>query len=602
MNWSKLDISISGLQAHYQRGDFTPAQLVDHLLQRMDEAGDNPVFIYRLSREELAPYLSALEAQAARALPLYGVPFVIKDNIDLAGVPTTAACPAFAYTPGHSAQVVELLLAAGAVPLGKTNLDQFATGLVGSRSPYGACRNALNPDYISGGSSSGSAVAVAQGWASFSLGTDTAGSGRVPAALNNIFGLKPSRGLLSTRGVVPACRSLDCVSIFALDAADASRVFDVVAVYDARDAYARANAYVNGPGFFGLGEQSVTIGLPPAEQLAFFGDQDAEVLFQRLVERLQALDFVRLKPIDLSPFLAAAQLLYQGPWVAERYLATQPLIDQQPDALLDVTRAIIAPGAHPSAADAFAAQYQLQALKRQAEQQLSQVDCIVTPTIGRAYTLAEVASSPLQPNANLGYYTNFMNLLDCSAVALPAGLSRNGVGFGATLFHRALRDKFLLSLADRLAPSLTPGESSKSEATPRRPVTDAVDLVVCGAHMSGLPLNWQLTDRGARLVEVTHTAPVYKLFRLAGGPPMRPGLIRVPQGGVAVEVEVWRMPAAELGGFLAEIPSPLGLGKVELGGGRLVTGFICEGLAVEGAEDITPYGSWRRFLNALKTP
>ncbi|MGB1058598.1 MAG: allophanate hydrolase [Ketobacter sp.] len=603
LDLTTINMTITGLLDHYTNGDFTPAQLI-HSLRQANLAlnQSNPVWIHLLSEAELAPYLAALEGKNPQQLPLYGIPFAIKDNIDLAGIPTTAACPAFTYTPQQHAFVVQQLLAAGALPLGKSNLDQFATGLVGVRSPqpWGPCHNALNSEYVSGGSSAGSAVTVAKALVSFSLGTDTAGSGRVPASLNNIVGLKPSKGVLSTRGVVPACRSLDCVSIFALTVDDANTVFDVAAQFDPQDPYARANPYANSKRYFNSHSGALRIGVPPASQLNFFGNTEAEALFTAGLQPLRDLG-AELVEIDFEPFRSAARLLYEGPWVAERYLATQALIESAPDALLPVIRTIIGSGSQPSALDTFRAQYQLQAYAQQAAAVLQQVDAIVTPTNGSIYTVAEVQNDPIQLNSNLGYYTNFMNLLDCSALAIPSGFYRNGVGFGITLFQHAFSDKRLLSIGRTLqqANPITLGATAlhpRAMTPASKPPRTAINLVVCGAHLDGLPLNWQLQERGATLVEATQSAPCYKLFALAGGPPLRPGMLRVEEGGRAIEVEVWRVPLEAFGSFVAEIPAPLGIGKVQLQDGRWESGFICEPYGLDAAEDITELGAWRRYL------
>jgi allophanate hydrolase len=526
-------------------------------------------------------------------------PGVIKDNIDLAGVPTTAACPAYAYTPGEHAFVVQRLLEAGAIPIGKTNLDQFATGLVGTRSPYGACQNPFNADFISGGSSSGSAVAVASGLVSFALGTDTAGSGRVPAAFSNIVGLKPTRGLVSTCGVVPACRSLDCVSIFALCCDDSQRVLDVCAFLDNRDAYARqvpAAPPCFDPGAF-------RFGVPSTEQLVFFGNHDGARLFNQAVERLQALGGHKVE-VDFAPFLTAARLLYEGPWIAERYAAIEKFIEAQPDSLLGVTRTIISVGPKTTAVDTFKAQYRLMQLRRQAASVWQQVDCLLTPTAGTVYRIEQVEADPVRLNNNLGYYTNFMNLLDLSAVAVPAGLQADHMPFGVTLFAPAFADRILMVVADRLhqitAESAGATGLPLPPPMPRQPIAGTVPLAVCGAHLSGLALNHQLTERGAWLLQRTRTAAAYRLYALPGGPPQRPGLVRKPNGQ-SIEVEVWAMPTDQVGGFLQQIPPPLGLGQVQLEDASWVCGFICEPYGIKGADDVTSCGGWRNYLAHRKS-
>lgn len=591
----QIDLSLTSLADHYSRGEFTPLELAKLILDAVEQDENrNPIWIRVLSLEEIKKYTDQLSEMKRDQLPLYGVPFAIKDNIDLVDIPTTAACPDFSYTPTRSAFVVEQLIRAGAIPIGKTNMDQFATGLVGTRSPepWGACHNALNKNYIAGGSSSGSALAVAKGLVSFSLGTDTAGSGRIPASLNGIVGLKPSRGLLSTSGVVPACRSLDCVSIFARGVDDANAVFDIAARFDPDDPYARENSYANSKRYFGPPVKPVRLGVPDSRQLDFFGNSEAENLFCQAIQKL-AEQNVELVGVDFSPFAEAAKLLYEGPWVTERYLSVRELIDTKPESLLPVINRIISPGKHISAAQAFSAQYRLMELKRQAETELKKVDAVVTPTNGTIYTLKEIEAEPIQLNSNLGYYTNFMNLLDCAAVAVPAGFYASGVGFGVTLFHQAFSDKRLMSIATLLY--------SKVENTlmPKPPYT-RVPIVVCGAHMEGLPLNWQLVERGAVLVKKTRTSEGYRLYALAGGPPYRPGLKRDENAGKKIAVEVWSVPVENVGSFVAEIPAPLGIGKVELEDGTWESGFICEPCGLETAMDITETGGWRNYLKTMQ--
>ncbi len=592
MNYS---LDIASLRRLYRSGELTPIQLVEELLARMAGEDTHHIWISRLDADTLRAYAGKLEGKDMNSLPLYGIPFAIKDNIDLAGLPTTAACPEFSYTPERSATVVQRLIDAGGIPLGKTNLDQFATGLNGTRSPYGACRNAFDPAYISGGSSSGSAVAVALGLASFSLGTDTAGSGRVPAAFNHLVGHKPSCGALSTRGVVPACRSLDAVSIFALTAEDAERVLAVAAGFDAGDEYSRPLA----PHGFDFGRATgFRFGVPMQKDLAFFGNAEAERLFGEAVQRMQALGGTPVA-VDLAPFLDTARLLYGGPWVAERYLAIRDFFDAQPDKVFPSVREIIAGGRAIGAADTFAHLYGLRALKRTCDAVWGDIDVMLTPTAGTIYRVDEMEADPIHLNSNLGYYTNFMNLLDLAATAVPAGFQSDGLPFGVTLIAPPHQDGPLLHLASRMQCQLGGKLGATDHALPpAEPLNllphGQVRVAVVGAHLSGLSLNFQLTERNARLMSTTQTAAKYRLYALPDG--KRPGLIQVQEGGAAIACEVWEMPASQFGSFVDGIPAPLGIGKLELADGTVVNGFICEGIGMTDARDITEYGGWRAWL------
>ncbi|TYK66629.1 allophanate hydrolase [Colwellia echini] len=591
-----INLSINTLQKAYASGETSPEQLIKSLL--VEAKSLTAVWIHLLTETEIAPYLANLKNMSPETHPLYGVPFAIKDNIDLAGIPTTAACAEFAYTPEKSAFVVEELIAAGAIPLGKTNLDQFATGLVGTRSPYGATPNSFNPKYISGGSSSGSAVATAKGIVSFALGTDTAGSGRVPACFNNLVGLKPSKGLLSTSGVVPACRSLDCVSIFALTADDANTVFQVAAKYDEDDRYARKNIAENIKPV--VLNNKFTFAIPKAEQLAFFGCDSYERAFIQAVTALEKLGGTKVE-LDFTPLLDAAKLLYEGPWVAERYIATQDILEEQPEVMMDVTRTIISQGDKHSAVDTFYALYRLQSLKKLADKLIGQVDVLVTPTAGRHFTLDEIAQEPMLYNSQLGYYTNFMNLLDYTAIAVPTKFTSKGLPFGVTLFSDAFTDQKLLTYAKRIQDDAQLSLGATGWTLPKTTLStesDAfIDVVVCGAHLSGMALNWQLTDRKAVLIEQTQSAAKYQMYSIAGEIE-RPAMIRNgvfdQQKGTSFEVEVWRLPIEAFGSFVAGIAQPLGIGKVELADGRWLTGFIAEGHAAAG-NNISSFGSWRAY-------
>jgi allophanate hydrolase len=535
-----------------------------------NEPTENPVWIHRVPD-------SGSQAPAGVGA-LAGLRFAVKDNIDVAGMPTTAACPVYAYTPARSATAVQKLLDAGAACVGKTNLDQFATGLSGMRSPYGDCRNAFNPDYISGGSSSGSALAVALGMAEFALGTDTAGSGRVPAAFNNLVGLKPTRGLVSTSGVIPACRSLDCVSVFARSCTQALQVLEVMQGYDPADPYSRQGSSV----FFR--NENIKVAVP--DDLEFYGDDEYERLFRLALERLGGAQAA----VDFTPFLAAQQLLYDGPWLAERTAQLEAFLGEHAADMHPVVREVIAGGSRYSAIDAFRAQYRLAALRREMEPVWASADVLVVPGAPTIYTRAQMAADPVALNARLGLYTNFVNLLDLAAITVPAGFRRDGLPFGITLIGPAFSDRALASLGARFL-----GEPEI--ATP----SAAVRVAVVGAHLSGMALNRQLTERGARLVRAARTSRAYRLYDLADG---RPGLVRSGPGsglhghGACIDVEVWEMATAGFGSFVAQIPPPLGIGTLALEDGEQVKGFVCEAYAVAGKQDITASGGWRNYLNS----
>jgi allophanate hydrolase len=554
---------------------------IDDIYDRIEGGPPGPVWISLAQRE-----VSLARAAAGEGKPLAGSTFAVKDNIDVAGLPTTAGCPAYAYQPERSATVVERLMNAGAIPIGKTNLDQFATGLVGTRSPSGACSSVFDERYISGGSSAGSAVAVARGLVDFSLGTDTAGSGRVPAAFNNLVGLKPTRGLLSTTGVVPACRSLDCVSIFARDCETARSVWKIARGFDTGDPFSRVIA-VGQDAAPWLGG-AFRFGVPAKEHLEFFGDDEAEGLYQQALADLKKLGGSQVE-IDYSIFRAAASLLYAGPWVAERLAAIHEFIDAHAGEMNPVVREIILGARRYSAVDAFDADYKLRELRRASEAEWRKIDVMVLPTTGTIYTHEAVAAEPVKLNTNLGYYTNFVNLLDLAAVAVPAGFRSNGLPFGISLIGPAFSDEALLSLADfydrgRVVDVAPPG---------------CVAVAVVGAHLSGQPLNWQLTERGARLIKTCKTAPGYRLYALDGTVPAKPGLVRDSGfAGAGIEVEVWAVPENLFGGFVSAVPAPLGVGSATLENGDVVKCFICEGYAIEGATEITRFGGWRAYLGS----
>jgi allophanate hydrolase len=557
------------------------------------EAVQPAVWITRVPEAEVIAAAEAIDARiaAGERPPLAGVPFAVKDNIDVAGLPTTAACPAFAYEPAVTAPVVERLLAAGAVLVGKTNLDQFATGLVGARSPYGACGAVHNRDYISGGSSSGSAVAVAAGLVPFALGTDTAGSGRVPAALNGLVGLKPTKGRWSPRGVVPACRSLDCVTVFTRDVADAALIDSIVEGFDPDEPFSRrapAEVAAMGPRF--------RLGVPRPDQLVWFGDAASPQLFAQALARVREISAEPLE-VDIGPLLAVARLLYDGPWVAERTAAVEPLLLRSPGAIHPVVRQILQGGRPISAVDAFRGQYELAAFQRAADRMWEGIDVLFLPTAPTTYRLREVLAEPFALNANLGAYTNFVNLLDMSAIALPAGFRDNATGFGVTLIAPAWADRALLDLGRRYEeiapmPQLPPLDTAGTRSE--------IQLAVVGAHLAAMPLHWQLTSRDARLVRRCRTAPAYRLYAMANSTPPKPALVHVGDGGAAVEVEIYSLGVEAFGSFVAEVPAPLAIGTVTLDDSSQVKGFVAEPRALEGASDITHLGGWRAYIASLK--
>ena len=531
--------------------------------------------------------------------PLAGLRFAIKDNIDAQDLPTTAACAAFSFTPADHALVVRKLLDSGAALTGKTNLDQFACGLNGTRSPFGVVPNALNPAYVSGGSSAGSAYVVATGQVDFSLGTDTAGSGRVPAGLNNIVGLKPSKGLISTRGVLPAAQSVDCVSIFARTVDVAARVLQAAIGHDPLDPFSRALTLSTQA----LGSR-FRFGVPST--LEFFGDVASQAAFAQAVERLTALGGVAVV-IDYTPLAQAAALLYDSALVAERYAAIRDFFDVHEDQVIEPVRTIIAKGRQYSAADLYQAQTQLHAYGQQAAPMWHDIDVLLVPTVPTHYTIVQMQADPVALNRNLGFYTNFVNLLDYAAISVPSSIRPDGLPFGITLIGPCGSDWQLAELGQRYhhatglmqgATALPlPGIQSLSTIDAQVP---SLQVAVVGAHLSGMPLNTQLTERGARLVLTTSTSEHYRLYALPGTAPPKPGLKRVDRQGAAMAVEVWDIPLAHVGSFLALIPSPLGLGKLELADGTWVTGFVCEGYALEDALDVTAHGGWRAYMDSLK--
>jgi allophanate hydrolase len=589
--------TVAAIVAAHRAGQLSPAQTVARSYQRIHDHADPAIFISLRDKRDALAEAESLGTKDAGALPLYGVPVAVKDNIDVLGLPTTAACPAFSYIPSHDATAVARLRAAGAIIIGKTNLDQFATGLVGVRSPYGIPKNPLNGDLIPGGSSSGSAVAVSAGLVPLALGTDTAGSGRVPAMLNNIVGLKPSLGMISTAGVTPACRTLDCVSVFSLTVDDAVTALAAMTGSDGADPFWRDRP---------LGDITplpahLRLGVPRNGQLIFFGDKASEAAYGDAVKRWAGLG-ATLVEFDMEPFYETARLLYEGPWVAERYLVIRDLLASSPDSIHPVTREITIAGARLTAAETFSALYRLQALRKVTERAFTNMDAIVLPTAPTTYTTAQVLTNPIELNSRLGTYTNFVNLLDLCGLALPAAMRTDGIPFGITLLAPAGKDALLASIGRvfHADTKLTIGAKDLAQPTlarlAARADADDIAIAVVGAHLSGMALNGELTALGGQLLEIAVTAPDYKLYALDTTPP-KPGMLRVEAGkGSAVELEVWALSASAFGRFVGAVPQPLSIGTIRLADGRSVKGFIVEAAALDGALDISSFGGWRAYL------
>ncbi|MFB5268274.1 allophanate hydrolase [Paenibacillus enshidis] len=559
-------LTIATLKTMYKNKKTTPQVLIQSIIERAEQNQHLNIWIVPPSLSFIQPYLDGLIDKDPEHHPLWGVPFAIKDNIDLAGIPTTAACPAYVYTPEQSAEVVARLIEAGAIPVGKTNLDQFATGLVGTRSPYGETHNALMPELISGGSSSGSAVAVASGQAVFSLGTDTAGSGRVPAALNSLIGYKASIGDWPAKGVVPACATLDCVTVFTSALEDAYLVDSVVR--GVKDKDNSSHIYPT------IASSKPRKLLLPKEPLFFYGDyQDSyRAAWDKAVKRLEQCG-IPIEYIDCDIFSKVSSILYDGPWIAERWSDLGAFVNSHPGEIFPVTEQILRSSLDRGydAASVFTALHQLREYKEQTDQMMQDA-ILVMPTCGGTYTREQVAASPISTNSDMGYYTNHCNLLDLSAIALPSDYADERLPFGITMFAMRGQDRLLKGAAIEFIK------------------TDAIELAVCGLHMRGFPLEKQLLECGAAFVRPDRTAPCYRLIRLDTIPP-KPGLIRSELGS-SIELEVWRIPLHQLGEFIRRVPAPLGLGKIKIQSGSEITGFICEPYAEIGGEDITEYGGW----------
>ncbi len=596
----------------YRNGSLLLINLFETFGHDADDAARNdPAWITRLDEgrfnlqlRDLAAWLEAAGGDTKK-FPLYGIPFAVKDNIDVAGWPTTAGCPQFSYIAREDATTVHRLRQAGAIVVGKTNLDQFATGLAGVRSPYGVVPNTFRPEYICGGSSSGSSSVVARGIVPFALGTDTAGSGRVPAAMNNIVGLKPTRGWLSATGVVPACRTLDCVSVLALTVEDAEVVANIAGGFDSADAYSRMPT-ASAPAAL---SDRPRFGVP--QEPEFFGDMEAAAMYERALGMARSLG-AELVRIDFSPFLELSALLYEGSWVAERFVTLEPLLRSNPDTVHPTVRALVERAANFTAADTFRAEYQRARLASLIEKAMDHLDGLLVPSVPTTFMIDEVLRDPIALNAKLGIYSSFANFADLCALALPAGIRADGLPAGITLLARAWHDRALAGFGLRWQRCLsaatidaTLGATGQRYQAPRNgsrpPAANTIRIAVVGAHLEGMPLNHQLTSRGAAFVEATETADDYLLFALADSLPPKPGLVRAAAGerGAPIQLELWDLPTALFGSFTAEIPPPLGIGNVILRDGRIVKGFICEQYGLTGARDITSFGGWRAYLASL---
>ncbi|WP_183095113.1 allophanate hydrolase [Nocardioides stalactiti] len=584
-------LDLSALQEGYLSGALTPLGVVEDVLDRIAVRGADGVWISLVEPDLVRAAAAGLDP-ATRDSPLWGVPFAVKDNIDALGTLTTAGCPGFAYAPDASAPLVDRLVAAGALLIGKTNLDQFATGLNGTRSPYGVPTSVADPRLISGGSSSGSAVAVAAGLVSFAVGTDTAGSGRVPAALNGVVGTKPSRGLVSTRGVVPACRSLDCPSVFALTVGDATTVLAAIAAYDDLDPFSRPLP-VPSPGVSPSPVAGLRIGVP--DVIDAWGARGERSCWEELLGKLAAAGSV-LVPVGMEPFFDAGDQLYGGAWLAERLSGIEGFVGPRRDQVLPVIHEVLRGAEAISGVDTFTALDRMRERRRTVAKALAGIDVLLTPTVTGTFEIAEMLADPVALNTRLGRFTTFTNLLDLCAVAVPAGRGPGGHPFGVTVQAAAGKDGRVAAVGAAIEALLA--ESTVPAAARPTSGGEALDLAVVGAHLAGFPLHGQLVDLGAELVVRTRTAPRYRLYRLPGAVPPKPGLRRVEAGGAEIAVEVYRVPLTEVGRFLAQVASPLAIGQVELVDGSMVHGFVCEPWVLDGAEDISDHGGWAAYLES----
>lgn len=574
--------TIAEIKKEYDSGSYTVRELWHRIHEEALKLESMNIWIHLLTEEEIEPYLTYLESHDKEEFPLWGIPFAIKDNIDLAGIPTTAGCAEYSYIPTENAYVVERLLQAGALPIGKTNMDQFATGLVGTRSPYGEVHNAYREDYISGGSSSGSAVAVAKDLAVFALGTDTAGSGRVPASLNDLVGWKPSVGAWSGRGVVPACESIDCVTVFTNTVEDAEYIDAIVRAYDKEYRYSKRIAAV-------MEEDAQTIYLPKEEPV-FYGDaaEHYRKKWQETVAYIKT-QYPNVKTYDTKELSEAAAILYDGPWVAERYAGLKEYLDDHADTLFPVTGDIICGAMKKTmtAVDVFQAMHRLAQIK-QTVHTLLEDSVLILPTNGGTFTRKQVDENPIEANSQMGLYTNHCNLLDLCAVNVPVGFADSNLPMGITVFAKCGKE----GTAAKTGREISEGMGKKGEQKSKDPGENSLEIGVCGLHMRGYALERQMLSLGAVYDKTTTTSDEYKLYELETNP-AKPGLVRAITGGRRQEIEIWRMPKEKLGDFLGMIPSPLGLGKLSTAEGKEIIGFLCETYAVTGAKDITASGGWR---------
>jgi allophanate hydrolase len=614
MPLESLSLTFESLRAAYRAGTCTPHDVIDEVLARIERDRDriHHVWLHVVGGAELHAAVDRATARekAGHPSPLFGIPFAVKDNIDVAGVPTTVACPDLAYVPSTSAPVVQRLVEAGAIFVGKVNLDQLATGLVGARSPYGTPTNPFDARMIPGGSSSGSAVAVAVGHVSFSLGSDTAGSGRVPASFNNVVGLKPTRGALSTRGLVPACRSFDCVTVFALTVDDACGVAAVAKQWDELDPFSRSDAQA-----IDFQARSARakwrIGVPPREQLVFLDDAYARAMFHDAMERFREMGCT-LVEVDLRPFLAAGLMLYGEGFVAERLVAGGDLLERKPEALVPVVRDILSDAKRISSREVFESSYRLRGLRQSVEGTWRAVDALLLPTTPTIYRVDEIAANPRVLNSNLGVYTTFGNLMDLAAIAVPSGIRADGLPSGVQLIGPRGSDATLAAAACAYHQTVggtlgatghpLPAADTGPGRAPSAPAPLRHQVVVVGAHLTGQPLNRQLVERGGALLRACSTAPRYRLYALPGTVPPKPGLVRVREGGYAIEVEVWSLDTKSFGAFVGAIPRPLCVGSIELDDGTFAQGFLCESDVLADAIDISHHGGWRSYLRAKDAP